>query len=226
MNNFLKNIDQIKSLKIKQKNYFLVVFIMISLQVIFSNSYGNTPNNQTSSFLSLTIQVKTNVDHFKCDYKSPLTENFKLNTDPLNSEINSDGIKLVVPVKKISCINKIMENDLQEMLKSEIYPYVTVDIGQFSIPVSNKGITTAEVEIGITGTKNKYRIAISNTQVSDNIYLCGRFNINLMDFNIIPPTKLFGLIVVDQIIEVNFIITYHDLERNNKTLTKANQNQK
>jgi hypothetical protein len=207
----VKNRKFLKAIRLWFQNMLMVAIIIFFLGIMMS---GKNPGESrmiplTKSSLILNINVNTNVDCFTCEYESNLTDTIALENDELKNLMYFEGIHLAIPVNFIDCHNKIMNRDMQDMLKAVAHPQILVDINNFKINKINSGTSIAEVLINMDGVGKKYSIIITNYFKNNRLYFHGSFPVNLTDFYINPPSKLLGLVKVDKVIGVSFALAFN-----------------
>lgn len=154
----------------------------------------------------------TNINKFKCDCGNTFDiQKFHLNLNP-QDRMDFTSTSLQLPVEYFDCKNSKMDRDLQKALKAEQYPYIGIELKQFSmypgeIPLSGSGEglpSTAKVNITIAGVTRTYEIQVRTTKDAHlQFRFAGNKTMNMTDFNISPPVALFGMI------KVNDPITFH-----------------
>ena len=101
------------------------------------------------------------------------------------------------------CGGKGINNDFQQLLKSDMYPETLINLKEISIDNTSENTVQALLEIRIAGVTNACKVPIKLTG-EDTLLVEGVLNLNICDFNLEPPKKALGLIVVKDIIEINF----------------------
>jgi len=88
------------------------------------------------------------------------------------------------------------------MLKTQRYPNIALDLKEIIINPKNPNENIALLNISLAGRSKLYSIWL-NVNQSDKINASGCLKLNLSDFNLEPPKKMLGLVVVDDAIEIN-----------------------
>jgi len=115
-----------------------------------------------------------------------------------------------VYVKSFDSGSKMMNSDMYEALKCDKYPIIDfklVKINNIEKSDSFKQNFNANITgvLTIAGKSNNMEIDFNVRELSDStFYLKGNKSISMLDFNIDPPSKLFGLIQVDDTLNINF----------------------
>lgn len=156
---------------------------------------------------SLSIQGKTNVNHFRLSFDSSITHQVRLKKDNTNSEQANDEVLFRIPVKAFRADNPRLRKDFQTLLKAGRYPYIKVAIEKENLLDILKGIylTDLKLELSLAGMQNpvqsQYDIRYDSSQ---KLMLEGLTTLNLKDFQLRPPQKMLGLIQVKNTILIKF----------------------
>lgn len=152
----------------------------------------------------INIFGKTNVNSFKfyfnSTYESPSKENDSSSIAAIqNSRLN-------IPVRKLHTDNRYMYADFLTLLKEPQYPEISIAIDESSVNIEDLDarIMSSVVYITIAGVTRHYRIQCRSNESAEGILLEGNVEIKLTDFNLQPPTKMFGLVKVKDEININF----------------------
>lgn len=195
----------------KLLNHIVISGCIISLLfVMFS---GRLPDDSKSFLLSknslfLNINVNTNIDCFTCNYQSNLADTIAATDNEPENLIYFDGIQLAIPINFIDCHNEIMNSELRDMLNADDYPHIFVKINNFEISKITSEISKAEINLSIDGIVKYYNVEVMNYNYKNKMFLKGNFAVNLNDFYIKPPSKFWGLIKVDHVININFALAF------------------
>lgn len=152
---------------------------------------------------AVNISGTTNVNRFFCSI-SQIEQ-----PDTVTSFLRNDTTRIFYPhqiiiaINTFDCNNKVMESDLQKTLKSNEYPFIKLSlISLTQNPKNNKA--TLKFWLEMAGKKLQY-ISTGNCQINNqNLWLSGSKTICLSHYNIEPPQKFMGMVVVNDEIEVNF----------------------
>ena len=129
------------------------------------------------------INGSTNVNKFQC-----VNNKFKAETGVYAfTERNVPNI--ILKVNEFDCGNKMMTKDFQKILNSEKYPNMTIKFINFTKVQKNY---IAVVEVKMMNQSKRYNVEFE----IENNKLIGRKNVKFSDFNITPPKKMGGMIVV------------------------------
>lgn len=157
---------------------------------------------------SLTVNGSTNVNTFECDisnYSMPDTLTcirslLKGQSLPMNGRLNLE-------IEAFDCHNKMMTSDLRKTLKSRTYPVLSVkfvsinSFPDFKNPAKIEGV----VDIGLAGVTKRFEINyLFTADEKQLVHLKGNQHIHFSDFNLMPPSKLGGVIKAKDELLVEF----------------------
>ncbi|TBW30113.1 YceI family protein [Gramella sp. KN1008] len=147
----------------------------------------------------LVIVGSTNVNKFDCRFDIDHISNKRsVKYSSENDCLIFPDLKLELITNGFDCGNRRMNEDFQDLLKSDQYPEIKIKIDQVKLMTSE--YVKAFITVELAGKKNHYSLPVNIGEGSFK----GKFRMNIRDFALEPPTKAFGLIEVDEEIEVQF----------------------
>ncbi|RFN60251.1 YceI family protein [Marixanthomonas ophiurae] len=150
----------------------------------------------------LTITGDTNINKFRCEFDTTyLVQNKEINYINNGDEINFKNAVLTLQNECFDCGSKAINRDFHSLLKSEKYPEITLELNYISLNDKERGI--AHVIITISEKEKEYTFPIDISSSSTNCF-SGKLKMNIKDFGLEPPKKLFGLIIIKEEVEINF----------------------
>lgn len=170
--------------------------------------------NQKITILSnseLTITGDTNISKFKCGFDSGLLQrNVGVNFIETGTGLKMQNAVLKLDNKGFNCGSKAINKDFHTLLETGEYPEITLEIN--SLDLLNEYKTIALVTITIAGISKDYSVVVGNTGDPENCF-SGKLKLNIKDFQLTPPKKAFGLIVIREEIMINFSLRFETSER-------------
>lgn len=158
---------------------------------------------------AMRVKGSSNVNKFTCSIESR-TKKDTLSIDYAEGygHINFVKNEVNIEARAFDCQNKLITSDMQETLKADKYPFITLTFLSIEKPTfqnfSSQSVK-GKIRITIAGESNVYPIKYDMTPGTDgSILLKGKKEINIEDFDLEAPSKMFGMIQVDELIEVNF----------------------
>lgn len=176
----------------------VVALMAFTGRKLSSTSVVITPNSK------LFIIGKTNVSSFKCRYdveklEKPIPVFYK----KVGNNLVFDNTVLVLNNADFDCGGHAINADFNELLKTDTYPQLFINLKEISNTPKSDNDVLAKLNIEIAGIKKEYSTPVT-IKGSDAMLVKGVLNLNLRDFNLEPPKKALGLIVVKDVIEINF----------------------
>lgn len=158
---------------------------------------------------NLCIEGKSNVNNFKCD----IVEYLKQDTIFLYKDATQGqkpfAIKggLNININRFDCHQNHITADLKKTLKAKENAYMKISLislGYIRPNTLNQAVK-GYVEIQLAGITKRIEVdyAVANNQPG-LLNLIGTKKVLFSDFGLIPPSKLAGLIKVEQEIKVRF----------------------
>ncbi len=149
---------------------------------------------------SIVIKGKSNVNTFTCAYDATfLNINLPIKYTQKNNTIKPQGAKIILQNKGFTCGSKMMTKDFIKLLKTNEFPTIEIEIIEISTLASK---TSAKATITLAGKQNTYQIPI-NTNSNSTVFN-GILPLNIKDFSIEPPTKMLGMVVVHEKVDIHF----------------------
>jgi len=158
-----------------------LLYLLFGLVTLFAQAQENF----------VQINGSTNVNKFQCVNNKFKAENGVYNLTDRNLP------NIILKVNEFDCGNKMMTKDFQKILNSEKYPNMIVKFINFTKTQKNY---IAVVEVKMMNQSKRYNIEFE----IENNKLIGRKNVKFSDFNIIPPKKMGGMIVVKDDLDLIF----------------------
>ncbi|MBN1599736.1 MAG: hypothetical protein JW894_15680 [Bacteroidales bacterium] len=200
--------------KIETYFSFLFTFYISIFNGISSDPSGAKYTVNVNNGSSLIITGFTNFGTFSCSYDiNILIDTLDIEiTKSDNGCLNFANLQLNLPVSNFSCGNVIMNKDFRNLLNYKEYPEIEWQI--LCIDISNLNnwnvlrSDTLQVNtiMKIAGEKQEYWIAVKVNKQDDRLSFSGNLPVNIRDFKLEPPHKVFGLVNVYPTINIGFSI--------------------
>jgi len=197
------------------RRYFRAQAFILLLATIFL--FGAKPvydtgkvRYQIESQSKLYLKGTTNVNEFSCDCTDRFQpQNIEVESKGGHSKFKNTGIRITV--QNFNCRNRKIESDLQDAMKADKYPNISIDLTESW--QDEKCLTggckdwfdvQTKVRITITNVTKTRSIAAKAKVIGKHRFqLRGEESLNMSEFGIKPPHAMFGLI------KVNDKITFH-----------------
>lgn len=178
-------------------------FFFIAM-ISFSAAHGQTEKklvniNTQNSYVE--IHGTTNVNSFNCSYNAKLPENeFEVSLIKKGNVIEIEHEALFLKVLNFKCPNPQMTGDLHDLLEYENYPFIIFQLKK----ITNNKI--AHIMIEMAGEKQFYTVNLNNNLNNNKLISSATMKLCITDFGLEAPEKFFGMVKVNENIEVEFKI--------------------
>lgn len=160
---------------------------------------------------AVAIEGSTNVNQFTCDY----TGSFKNKSLSVQGKSNGlivalKGANFQLEVDHFDCHNYIMTKDFKHTLKYEEHPFVLLEVLQIGYDnerSESDAQTTLKTKMEVIAAgKSKELFVDTHRKYTDKnkAVFSGEFDIKIEDFGINPPSKAFGMIKVNSILNIKY----------------------
>jgi len=162
------------------------------------------PTNETADIYikkgsQISITGNSNVNCFTCHYSQTIAEGCQqIKYEYENDSYNLKNAELNLESKAFDCGGRMINKDFNKLMESEHHPHIKISFDKIKI-IENDFQVTAEIEIA--DKINSYDFMISSENTTN--YL-GTLELNIEDFGMEAPHKLFGAIKVEPDIIINF----------------------
>lgn len=192
------------------KNLFIILLLAIISGFSPSRDRGVLIHRlivQPSS--KLFINGKTNLNDFRC----AITQYCGRDTlelregGPSKRPVFTKGY-VGLEASRFDCGMQLMTNDFWKTIKSKEYPLVSIEFISFErVPQYDRGtdIFKGRLQISLGGVTKKFEMNCTiEAEESGLIHLKGGRMFTFSDFNLEPPTRMMGLVKVQDSLDVNF----------------------
>ncbi|MGM5470032.1 YceI family protein [Flavobacteriaceae bacterium LMO-SS05] len=179
------------------------------LLLAFTNNYIiNTASVVISPQSHLTIKGKTNISKFNCEFNINKVANpIELYYEEIDGKIIFEKAKLVLGNTCFDCGNNAINRDFRDLLKTNEYPEIYLQLKEIQKDINTSSSVKAQVQIDIAGKSKSYMVPVE-INAENTICVSGILGLNIFDFDLVPPKKALGLIVVSEDIEIQFQLIF------------------
>lgn len=181
------------------------------------NIIGNGAQRKwlVSQSSNLSVNGSTNVNQFSCVIPAcPQQDTLTVNIGLADQSVALTG-SIRLPVRNFDCHLSAMTRQLRETLKEKQFPAFYIRFLTLSrLPVMSASAqpVTGLVEIEIAGVSKRFEVDYQLSQDAQQvIHLRGTRVVNFSDFNLLPPTKLGGMIKTRDALSVDFQLNMNQL---------------
>lgn len=185
---------------------------LTALQLIFFLSGSVLARQSESVYISIGEQSKliikgtSNVKDFTCNYDQSLkADTLQFKTEFEEEKISVAGNALNLYTQEFDCGNRGINRDFKSTLKSKTFPQIELKLNELIFSNGNILPDSAQVDILIAGVSKSYMIPLHEiNRNKDTIIVKGTTMLSMYDFELKPPSPMFGLIKVNDELEISF----------------------
>ncbi|SHF75635.1 YceI-like domain-containing protein [Salegentibacter echinorum] len=176
---------------------FFTLGLSVQAQNIQTREVTILPNS------SLSISGTTNINTFDCDFNvlSFKKQAFEVHYTDKDRVLHFKNSVLPLENKYFDCGNRKINKDFHKLLKTEEYPAIFLTVKKIDMSRGEDAVVT--LSFTIAGIENDYKFPIE-VSWENQLRFKGNLQLNIKDFNLEAPSKIFGLIVLEEEIEINF----------------------
>ncbi len=183
--------------------FFLSLFPILFIQ---ENALARQTNQATSIILEsskLRINGTSNVSNFECNYKNRISSDTLSHSITFSDSLIVTGDTIQLSSDAFDCGKKPINKDLRKTLKAKDYPFLELELT--SIEIADEVPFQALLSVTIAGIQRTETVTITEFSTEESgISFKGEGDILLTDFDLKPPRALFGLIKVDDRVDIHF----------------------
>jgi hypothetical protein len=155
---------------------------------------------------TLTINGKSNITEFSCVSEHELTQRaLAIEAATSTKSVTVSGAQLQLEVHKFNCGRAPINRDFRATLKAEQHPHIVLKLDEIIYNSDAPNYIQALMTINIAGVDRNEIVEIEVTDPSKEIVAVkGAKRLKITDFNLTPPTAMFGLIKVEDELDISF----------------------
>lgn len=188
---------------------FIKLLILPGVLLLPSQLYSqdrNTEEVSLSDESNLSINGTSNVTDFSCGLEQHLSqEKLSFSYQFEQNRVLVDGNTLYINAEQFDCGKRGINRDFKKALKVKEYPYIKITLKELIVTDAQSFPTEALVNIEIAGVVREYMISLVEIEsFSNSVRVRGEKSLNITDFNLSPPTALFGMVKVRDELSIDF----------------------
>jgi hypothetical protein len=176
--------------------FFTVAFL---LQAGAAANVEDKTSDTAECISYISIQGSSNINQFRFYNDNP-------GIDTTSDNITLDN-RIKIPVYDFKASNQRMLNDFYDMVSASEYPFINITIENRELADFDEqsGLTNFRTKITIAGKSNSYIVPSEISGCEHNGFILkGNLQVKLTDFDIVPPSKVFGAVKVNDKVFINF----------------------
>lgn len=151
---------------------------------------------------NLTIIGDSNIAKFQCEFNTSYLEKSQVvGFEQKGNQIEFSEAILPLNNKGFDCGSKGINRDFHDLLKTDKHPRIFLELDKVVLSSPARGIATVRIIIAEKQKSFEVPVVIEQGEISR---FKGDLELNIKDYNLEAPKKLFGMIVVKDVIEIDF----------------------
>lgn len=184
------------------------VLVFVTVFFLYAFTVRDTSLDVTKVYIapesSLKISGTSNVNSFTCAYNTKnLTAPVAVQFEKKNNKVRFQKATLVLDNLGFDCGNRGINRDFHSLIKTKEYPQLYLRLKEIQTTDTKSKTVQALVEIEIAGISKSFEVPVQLKE-DDTVCVSGKLKLQLSDFNLEPPKKVLGLIVVHDTITIDF----------------------
>lgn len=181
--------------------YFFTFVLLAPFQGWAQDGYATKTVNVLPT-TRLFIHGEANVKKFSCVFNAHyLNKESEVKYVEENNSIRFKNAVLSLANEGFDCGHSAINKDFHKLLQTKEHPRILIELQKITLLEDKKG--RVEVLVTIAGRRKKYTIPIDIVSSPIDRFV-GQLHLNIRDFDLEPPTKMFGLIVIKDEVEITF----------------------
>lgn len=187
--------------------YSLTVLIVLLafLQVAGQDYYiFINPNSR------VLVYGSTNVNTFTFKYTESISINKPVHVNKVNGILRLSDCNIDLKVRAFDSGNGLMNKDFRTMMNEEENPFITVELLSITPDWKEDGgwkNGKVDIEVEINERKNRYTVKCT-VENPGSLLIHGQQKMMLTDFDLVPPTRMMGMVKVSEVVELNLALRF------------------
>jgi polyisoprenoid-binding protein YceI len=115
------------------------------------------------------------------------------------------AVRITVPAEKLDCGNGTMNDHMRKAIKLNENPVIEFTMASYDVSKSTEGVTgTLSGTLKLGGVTKSIVIPATATPDNGSLHVVGAYELKMSDFDLTPPSLMFGRIKVRDEVNVKF----------------------
>lgn len=180
------------------------IFVLSLVLLVLQKDEEHSVQVDIKDESQLYIKGTSNVNTFRCHYKKPIqTERLKIAYEDVDNGWLLEGASLYIESTSFDCGGKKINRDFKDLVKSDQFPSIRIEVCRL---LNYDDFIKAQVEISIAEQSKFQDINVYTEEGDSRTDFKSVLDVNITDFNLEAPTKMMGLIKVDEEISIHITL--------------------
>jgi hypothetical protein len=159
---------------------------------------------------SIVIKGSTNISHFTLYYSQDIAEKYELQNSGDYEFADTSRLVFSIPVEEFFSDKTAALNGFMKLIKAETFEFINIAIFRKDLYriLSRKKTYIIPLRVTIAGETAEYISPVNIKIYDETVTVMGEVDILLTDFDLELPRKLFGLIKIENAVQIDFKISF------------------
>lgn len=188
------------------------LFILLALVWAVGAGSADAQRYVISEDSEMWLEGTSTVNSFECEAET-LRFDHDVEHDIEATGFSVPGVSLVVPVHDLDCDNRRMNRDMRNALQADAFPEIRLDVFRMDLlPEAAADTESQDMPLvafhgvmTLAGVSRDVTIRLAGwLDEQQRLHGQGTLDVKMTDFNVDPPTALFGLVKAHDDISIRF----------------------
>lgn len=170
--------------------------LILFLSLVYSSAFPQESKQLIITAQKVQVKGYTSLGKFNCEFQKVGQKD----TLQINANSVQKTLQFQIPVKDFSCGNFLLNNDFRSTLKAEDYPFAYVEVTNLR---EKSGKIYCHLKVDLVGKKLDFPDVPLEKVTSG---LSGKLILNFQMLNLSPPSKLGGLVKVEDQLDLELLL--------------------
>ena len=185
----------------------LPILLLPALSALPNYTFAQNGKVHLTNDSKLSIKGKSNVNEFSCESEHELQQDsLNYSYKVLGDTVSVNGVQLDLEIDQFDCGKRAINKDFKSTLQYKDHPFIEIILNELVLEEAT-GIVPqqAKVTIKIAGVERHYTVPLNSFSTSEEQFTVGGNKLLYMtDFGLTPPSPMFGLIKVEDELNIEF----------------------
>jgi hypothetical protein len=156
------------------------------------------------------VYGSTNVNRFTFRYTEVISINKAVHVNKAGGVLQLSDCMIDLKVHAFDSGNGLMNKDFRTMMNEKDNPFISVELLSISPEWQQEGgwqTGKVEIEVEINSIKKRYFMECK-VENPGSLLIHGRQRMMLTDFELVPPTRMMGMVKVSEVVELNLALRF------------------
>ena len=181
--------------------------IVLVMMLLFCGAMTNAQSFQERKIIvlpssNLTIIGDSNIAKFRCEFDtSYLDKSQVIRYSLVGNQIKFTDAILALDNRGFNCGSRGINQDFHDLLQTKRHPRILLELKKVVMSSPTQGLATVRITIAEKHKTFEVPVLIEQGEIAR---FKGNLQLNIREYGLEAPKKLFGMIVVKDEIEINF----------------------